>query len=222
MMAEPSSEFWLYRILRKAAGMVAHLLCLGFTIGIGVVSRPGTSLFSWHPFLMALAFSFIMTQAILLFSPESSLILSYSRKIKVRSHWVLQGLATVCAILGLTIISYNKYLNDKPHFTSWHGLIGLATVVYVCLQSTGGVTLLYPKLMRKWSLAKLKLYHATSGLVGYLLGCTSLLLGMCSEWFTGTVASVSWYLAICCPVLLALVIMNQITNAYLRKKRIQP
>ncbi|XP_067907488.1 cytochrome b561 domain-containing protein 2 isoform X1 [Heterodontus francisci] len=221
-MAEPSTDFWLYGVVRKAAGTAAHLLSLGFPVGIGVVTKPGSSLFSWHPFLMALAFSFIMTQAILLFSPESSPILSYSRKIKVRSHWVLQGLATVCAVLGLTIISYNKYLNDKPHFTSWHGLVGLVTILYICMQSIGGVSLLYPKLMRNWSLSKLKLYHATSGLVSYLLGCTSLLLGMCSIWFTETVTGISWYLAVCCPVLLTLIIMNQISNAYLKKKRMQP
>ncbi|GCB62824.1 hypothetical protein scyTo_0013120 [Scyliorhinus torazame] len=169
-----------------------------------------------------MVFSFIMTQAILLFSPETSLILSYSRKIKVRVHWLLQGLTTMCAILGLTIISYNKYLNDKPHFTSWHGLVGLVTVFYICMQSIGGVSLLYPKLMGNWSLSKLKLYHATSGLVGYLLGCTSLLLGMCSSWFTETVNGISWYIAVCCPALLALVLMNQISSAYLKRKRMQP
>ncbi|XP_041046744.1 cytochrome b561 domain-containing protein 2 isoform X2 [Carcharodon carcharias] len=220
-MAEPGEDYWLYGALRKAAGTGAHLLSLGFPIGMAVVSKPGSSLFSWHPFLMALAFSFIMTQALLLFSPETSLIMSYSRKIKVRAHWLLQGLASTCAILGLAIISFNKYLNDKPHFTSWHGLVGLVTVLYICMQSIGGVSLLYPKLMN-WSLSKLKLYHATSGLVGYLLGCTSLLLGMCSTWFTETVTGITWYLAVCCPVLLALVIMNQISNAYLKKKRMQP
>ncbi|XP_072328162.1 transmembrane reductase CYB561D2 isoform X1 [Scyliorhinus torazame] len=221
-MAEPSDDYWLYGALRKAAGAAAHILSLGFPIGVAVVSRPGSSLFSWHPFLMSVAFSFIMTQAILLFSPETSLILSYSRKIKVRVHWLLQGLTTMCAILGLTIISYNKYLNDKPHFTSWHGLVGLVTVFYICMQSIGGVSLLYPKLMGNWSLSKLKLYHATSGLVGYLLGCTSLLLGMCSSWFTETVNGISWYIAVCCPALLALVLMNQISSAYLKRKRMQP
>ncbi|GCC34688.1 transmembrane reductase CYB561D2 isoform X1 [Chiloscyllium punctatum] len=221
-MAEPSSDEWLYRTLRRVAGTAAHLLSLGFPVVIALVSKPGSSLFSWHPFLMAVAFSFIMTQAILLFSPETSLIMSYSRKIKVRAHWLLQGMATLCAVLGLTIISFNKYLNDKPHFTSWHGLVGLITVLYICMQCIGGISLLYPKMMKNWSLSKMKVYHATSGLVGYLLGCTSLLLGMCSTWFTETVTGINWYLAVCFPVLLALVLMNQMSNAYLKKKRMQP
>ncbi|XP_063204204.1 transmembrane reductase CYB561D2 isoform X2 [Chroicocephalus ridibundus] len=170
---------------------------------------------------MALAFSFLMTEALLIFSPETSLLRSFSRKVKVRVHWALQLLALLCALLGLGIITYNKHLNGKAHFVTWHGLTGLLTVLYASGQCAGGVFLLYPKLMKNWTLAKLKLYHATSGLVGYLLGCASLMLGMCSLWFTTTVTSVSWYLAMLCPLLTSLVIMNQVSNAYLYRKRSQ-
>lgn len=166
-------------------------------------------------------FSFLMTEALLIFSPETSLLRSFSRKVKVRVHWALQLLALLCALLGLGIITYNKHLNGKPHFATWHGLTGLLAVLYASGQCAGGVLLLYPKLMKNWTLAKLKLYHATSGLVGYLLGCASLMLGMCSLWFTTSVTSVSWYLAMLCPLLTSLVIMNQVSNAYLYRKRSQ-
>ncbi|XP_074986731.1 transmembrane reductase CYB561D2 isoform X2 [Caretta caretta] len=171
---------------------------------------------------MSLAFSFLMTEALLVFSPESSLLRSFSRKAKVRFHWALQLLVLLCALLGLAIISYNKYLNGKAHFVTWHGLTGLLTVLYTSMQCTGGVVLLYPKLMKNWTLAKLKVYHATSGLVGYLLGCASLMLAMCSLWFTTAVTGLSWYLSVLCPILTSLVIMNQVSNAYLYRKRIQP
>ncbi|XP_065407456.1 transmembrane reductase CYB561D2 isoform X2 [Chrysemys picta bellii] len=163
-----------------------------------------------------------MTEALLVFSPESSLLRSFSRKAKVRFHWALQLLALLCALLGLAIISYNKYFNSKAHFVTWHGLTGLLTVLYASMQCVGGVALLYPKLMKNWTLAKLKVYHATSGLVGYLLGCASLMLAMCSLWFTTTVTGLSWYLSVLCPILTSLVIMNQVSNAYLYRKRIQP
>ncbi|XP_009955758.1 PREDICTED: cytochrome b561 domain-containing protein 2, partial [Leptosomus discolor] len=166
-------------------------------------------------------FSFLMTEALLIFSPETSLLRSFSRKVKVRVHWALQLLALLCALLGLGIITYNKHLNGKAHFVTWHGLMGLLTVLYAGGQCAGGVLLLYPKLMKNWTLAKLKLYHATSGLVGYLLGCASLMLGMCSLWFTTLVTSISWYLAMLCPLLTSLVIMNQVSNAYLYRKRSQ-
>ncbi|XP_025060148.1 cytochrome b561 domain-containing protein 2 isoform X2 [Alligator sinensis] len=171
---------------------------------------------------MSLAFSFLMTEALLVFSPETSLLRSFSRKVKVRFHWALQLLCLLCALLGLGIISYNKYLNGKSHFVTWHGLTGLLTVLYASMQCMGGLALLYPKLMKNWTLAKLKLYHATSGLVCYLLGCASLMLGMCSLWFTTLVTGVFWYLAVLCPILTSLVIMNQVSNAYLYHKRMKP
>lgn len=166
-------------------------------------------------------FSFLMTEALLIFSPETSLLRNFSRKVKVRVHWALQLLALLCALLGLGLIAYNKHLNGKAHFVTWHGLTGLLTVLYAGGQCAGGLLLLYPKLMKNWTLAKLKLYHATSGLVGYLLGCASLMLGMCSLWFTTSVTGVSWYLAMLCPLLTSLVIMNQVSNAYLYRKRSQ-
>ncbi|NWY27125.1 C56D2 protein, partial [Pheucticus melanocephalus] len=171
MALTAETESRLYRSLRVASGAAAHLVALGFPAAVAVLARPGSSLFSWHPLLMALAFSFLMTEALLIFSPETSLLRSFSRKVRVR-----------CA---------------------------------------GGVLLLYPKLMKNWTLAKLKLYHATSGLVGYLLGCASLMLGMCSLWFTTTVTGASWYLAMLCPLVTSLVIMNQVSNAYLYRKRSQ-
>lgn len=166
-------------------------------------------------------FSFLMTEALLIFSPETSLLRSFSRKVRVRAHWALQLLALLCALLGLGIITYNKHLNGKGHFVTWHGLTGLLAVLYAGGQCAGGVLLLYPKLIKNWTLAKLKLYHATSGLVGYLLGCASLMLGMCSLWFTTTVTGASWYLAMLCPLITSLVIMNQVSNAYLYRKRSQ-
>ncbi|KAM4654116.1 transmembrane reductase CYB561D2 isoform 2-T2 [Amazona ochrocephala] len=255
MALTAETESRLYRSLRAAAGAAAHLVALGFPTAVAVLARPGSSLFSWHPLLMALAvspaarlpaprlpghghvpcapparrmspclpwrFSFLMTEALLIFSPETSVLRSFSRKVKVRAHWALQLLALVCALLGLGIITYNKHLNGKAHFVTWHGLTGLLTVLYAGGQCAGGVLLLYPKLMKNWTLAKLKLYHATSGLVGYLLGCASLMLGMCSLWFTTLVTGVSWYLAMLCPLLISLVIMNQVSNAYLYRKRSQ-
>ncbi|XP_078517278.1 transmembrane reductase CYB561D2 isoform X1 [Lissotriton helveticus] len=215
------TETWPYRYLRALSGVAAHVSALALTISVGVVARPGSSLFSWHPFLMSMAFSFFMTEALLVFSPDSSLLRSFSRNVKVRLHWAAQLCVLLFSALGLVIISYNKYLNDKPHFATWHGLLGLITVIYAAFQSLGGVTLLYPKLITRWSLSKRKVYHGTSGLVGYLLGCTSLLLGMCSLWFTATVTGFLWYLAALCPIITGLVVMNQVSNAYLYRKRSQ-
>ncbi|XP_054450466.1 transmembrane reductase CYB561D2 [Pteronotus mesoamericanus] len=222
MALSMETESHIYRALRTASGAAAHLVALGFTIFVAVLARPGSSLFSWHPVLMSLAFSFLMTEALLVFSPESSLLRSLSRKGRARCHWVLQLLALLCALLGLGLVILHKEQIGKAHLATWHGRSGLLAVLWAALQCSGGVGLLYPKLLPRWPLAKLKLYHATAGLVGYLLGSASLLLGMCSLWFTATVTGGVWYLAVLCPVITSLVIMNQVSNAYLYRKRIQP
>lgn len=162
-----------------------------------------------------------MTEAILLFSPHGSPIKKFSHKTKGRIHWILQCLCVSSALLGLAAISYNKHLNGKPHFTSWHGLLGVLTVCAVGLQSLAAVPLIYHSLARGWSLAKLKRYHAATGLVTHLLGSGSLLLGLCSGWFSASVGKYTWYLSALCPAITALVVMNQVTSAYMAKKRLQ-
>ncbi|CAK6973788.1 transmembrane reductase CYB561D2 [Scomber scombrus] len=218
---ETESEPRVYGYTRTASAVLAHLICGVFTVFIAVLSRPGTSWFSWHPFCMTMAFSFFMTEAILLFSPHGSPIKKFSHKTKGRVHWMLQCLCVCCAVLGLAAISYNKHLNGKPHFNSWHGLLGLVTVCAVVLQSLAAVPLIYHSLAKGWSLAKLKRYHAASGLVTFVLGSASLLLGLCSAWFTASVSEYIWYMSALCPVLGALVIMNQVSTSYMAKKRLQ-
>ncbi|CAN9511776.1 unnamed protein product [Ophioblennius macclurei] len=220
-MKEAEAEPVLYRVSRAACTLLTHLSCLLFTGFVAFLSRPGTSWFSWHPFLMTLAFSFLMTEAILLFSPDGSPIRKFAHKTKGRVHWLLQCLCVCCAVLGLTAISYNKHLNGKPHFTSWHGLLGLVTVCAAATQSLAAVPLIYHSLAKGWSLAKLKRYHAASGLVTYLLASGSLLLGLCSTWFTGSVTETTWYLSVCGPALSMLVVMKQVSSAYIAKKRLQ-
>ncbi|KAM9757843.1 transmembrane reductase CYB561D2 isoform 1-T3 [Menidia menidia] len=218
---ESDSEPRFYGFTRTASTVLTHVVCIGFTVFITLLSRPGTSWFSWHPFLMTLAFGFFMTEAILLFSPQGSPIKKLTHKTKGRVHWILQCLCVSCAVLGLAAISYNKHLNSKPHFTSWHGWLGLLTVCVVGVQSLAAVPLIYHSLAKGWSLAKLKRYHAAAGLLTYLLGSGSLLLGLCSAWFSASVRESIWYLAALCPALCALIIMNQVSRAYIAKKRMQ-
>ncbi|XP_042679302.1 transmembrane reductase CYB561D2 [Centrocercus urophasianus] len=221
MALTAESDSRLFRSLRAAAGAAAHAAALGLPAGVAVLARPGSSLFSWHPLLMALAVSLLMTEALLVFSPEASPLRGLSRKAKARAHWALQALAVLCAALGLGLVAYNKHLHGTGHLRTWHGRTGLLTVLYFAAQSLGGLLLLYPKLAGCWPPGKLRLYHATAGLVGYLLGCASLMLGMCSLWFTAAARGAAWYLAMLCPVLTSLVVMNQVSNAYLYRKRSQ-
>lgn len=57
MSAHHESEPKLYRYSRTVCGVFTQVLCALFSVFITVLSRPGSSLFSWHPFLMTLAVS---------------------------------------------------------------------------------------------------------------------------------------------------------------------
>lgn len=207
------------KFLRKTSSLLAHAIAVVFPVYISYLSGPGSSLFSWHPTLMSIAFSTFMLEAILMFSPESSLLFWASRKTKVTTHWILQTSCCVCALIGFATIFFNKVKASKPHFTSWHGVFGLITVVYSLVQASCGIFLLYPSLAKNWKLVQLKTYHATFGLFGFTMGCGTIVLGTFSNWFVSNVTGYVWTLCFIAPCWLAFVVMNQVTNAYLPKPR---
>ncbi|XP_066559196.1 putative transmembrane reductase CYB561D1 [Amia ocellicauda] len=213
-------EFWLYGWLRTAAVVAAHVVALGFTIVITLLSRPGTSLFSWHPTCMSFAFCLCVTEGVLLLSAEGSPLCLRSRQGRVRVHWVLQALAGVAAATGLGFIVASRNASGLPHLSSWHGLLGAGTLAATACQALCGLVLLFPQALQGPSLGRLKLYHATCGLLAYLLATGTVLLGMFSDWFQGIIKGVVWYAFLPLPLFPALVVMNQITSAYLPKRKI--
>uniref|UniRef100_A0A8C4R4Q9 ascorbate ferrireductase (transmembrane) n=1 Tax=Eptatretus burgeri TaxID=7764 RepID=A0A8C4R4Q9_EPTBU len=96
-----------------------------------------------------------------------------------------------------------------------------------CFQSCSmdafcGPLILYPKLLsRHFSLARLKVYHATFGLACYVLASTTLVLGLNSDWARVQFPAFIRYCFITCPIICALVVTNQVTNGYLMRKRMQ-
>ena len=64
-----------------------HLITGAITLFIFYTAVPGSDLFSWHPTLMTTAFCLLMSQAIAIFSPESSLLHNSERSDKVQLHW---------------------------------------------------------------------------------------------------------------------------------------
>ena len=156
-----------------------------------------------------------------MFSQQSSIIRG-DRKLQVRSHWILQVMTLLCSIGGFLVIYINKNNNDSPHFTSWHGLLGLCTLISCWAQVCAGVALLYPSLIKRFvTLAQAKMYHATYGLFNYTLVTVVLNLAMWSNWAVASITGVYWYACVACIDVLALVIMTQITNNYLPKMRRQ-
>ncbi|KAJ7999465.1 hypothetical protein DPEC_G00194710 [Dallia pectoralis] len=212
------SESWFHVWTRRVAVVAAHVTAVGLTVLISLLSRPGTSLFSWHPVCMSVAYLLCLTEGILVFS-EGSAFCFKSRNVKVRLHWLVQALVLLAAAVGVGFMIASKNRAQLPHLTCWHSILGVGTLAATVLQAACGVCLLFPKLL-KLSPPRLKLYHATCGLVVYLLATVTVVSAMFTDWFQGIVKGALWYAFLPLPLFPALVIMNQITNAYLPRKKI--
>lgn len=211
----------LYVWMRRVAVVAAHVTGLSLTVTISVLSRPGTSLFSWHPVCMSVAYWLCMTEGLLLFSAEGSFYCCKSRKRKVRVHWFCQTTGLVFAVIGLGFMVASKRRSELPHLVSWHSVLGVCTLTVTVLQAACGMCMLFPKLQRPLPQpSKLKLYHTTCGLVVYFLATFTIVSAMFSDWFQATVKGAAWWALFLLPLLSALVVINQILNAHLPHKKI--
>ncbi|KAK3793187.1 hypothetical protein RRG08_009486 [Elysia crispata] len=198
--------------------MVAHISAIVFPLIIIVAAVPGSSLFSWHPTLMAIGFSLLMSEGIILFSRNSSLIPTWSRPDKAWIHAILMGLGMCAVSLGFLAIYYNKKLGGKPHFTTWHGLFGLTTLCIAGAQCVGGSLVKYYRYIGSYikiRLVDLKLYHALAGLLNFLLITVTFLLSLYSGWAQSNLHWTMWYVSAACISASALVVMTHITAAYM-------
>lgn len=164
-----------------------------------------------------------MFEAILLFSPHSSLLSSSDRKTKVKYHLILQILAAVSMNLGFGAIFYNKNLHNKPHFTSWHGKVGLFSVLLTTFQTFAGWSLVYynsPILNPLGtSLALRKKVHGIFGALVFVLGYSALMLSLYSNFILRNTSQKSWYFLLVLKTVMASVVVNQISARYLFKKQ---
>lgn len=171
--------------------------------------------------VILLQYCLCMTEGILLFSAEVSPFCFKSRTGKVCLHWFCQALVLIAAATGFGFMVASKNVSERPHLVTWHSLLGICTLAATLLQAACGVCVKFPKLLHlSSSLARLKLYHATCGLVVYLLATVTVMLAMFSDWFQATVKGVAWWALLLLPLFPALVVMNQITNGYLTRKKI--
>lgn len=170
---------------------------------------------------LSLQYCLCMTEGILLFSAEGSPFCFKSWKSKVRLHWFCQALVLIAAATGLGFIVASRNVSELPHLASWHSLLGMCTLTATVLQTACGIAVIFPKLLRlSCPSSRLKLYHATCGLVVYLFSTVTVMSAMFTDWFQATAKGVAWWAFLILPLFPALVVMSQITNAYLPRKKL--
>jgi len=116
---------------------VASALVLLSVSWLVVLSNNPTSLgwFAFHPLLQTLGISCI-TYGILTLQPTSA---PETKKAGLQRHQLaILYVGFPSILLGALAISYNKYLHEASHFTTWHGTFGVISVVWLVIQVAVG------------------------------------------------------------------------------------
>ena len=162
------------------------IVLLSFLSQQGTGSTGSFSLFTWHPTLMILAFSGLMSEGAIHYRLSTNTL-----KQARLSHGAIFALVTVMAFASLIVILTNKVKikhEITPHTA--HAILGTITLVLLAYQATSGVS----KLRWLWKTANK--IHPTHGKLGiyvvYTLGFATMILGL-SQTETGQ----SFWLAAC-------------------------
>ncbi|TFK67906.1 hypothetical protein BDN72DRAFT_842503 [Pluteus cervinus] len=166
------------------AGIVAALVSLILTWVIVLCNSPTyMGWFAFHPLLQSLALT-LFTYGILTLQPTSqpkSKVAGFNRH---QAAILYVGLP--CITLGTGAVIFNKWINNKTHFTTWHGTLGIIAIAWLSIQiALGGGSVWFggatfgggAKAKAVWK------YHRVSGYVLFpLLMYTAHLGGAWSFW----------------------------------------
>lgn len=109
---------------------------------------------------------------------------SINHKQRVKTHWVMQGIASICFTIGFLSVYINKNLHGKPHFMSYHGLCGLASMILLCFVCCGGGFTYYAFRLRGYVRPVLpKIFHAFGGMMFLIIGNITMVLGLYTHFF---------------------------------------
>ncbi|KAG5873230.1 hypothetical protein JTB14_009049 [Gonioctena quinquepunctata] len=142
--------------------------------------------FTWHPLLLSLGWTILMTEGVLIISKENPVgrRLRLNHTMKLRYHWIILTIAFVLSCAGFLIVIINKNNKNKEHFKTWHGLFGLMAIV-ACIPAVinGTATLFDVELKNFIKPSIIKLIHQASGTIAFLFGGLAVFLSIYSKWF---------------------------------------
>jgi len=120
-----------------------------------------------------------MSEAILVLATGNILTSQLSRRASKHLHWILQVLGLIFSLIGVGLM----YVAKKHHFRSIHAILGLASLVIVCVVTIFG----YPVWIA-WKLRGfvrpviVKNLHSFLGTAGFVIGMTSQCFGYKKNW----------------------------------------
>lgn len=166
---------------REAAAAMAdvpvlvHVLAAAAPAGL-LAAFFSVSLFACH--VAAMAFTF------LLLVPEGLILASRAYRSKARArlialHYRLQLAAVALALSGFVAIYLQRRQVAKPHFDTWHGRLGVATLLGTELVASAGLLLYFgiPKPQRH-KYPGLVAAHRIAGKLMYVLAAATILTAL--------------------------------------------
>lgn len=143
-------------LLLSSATKILGPLLVAFTVIAAYFTTPFWPVWFWyHPTSMLLAFVALMGNATLLKKTPGYTNCKY--------HGYLMATATVTAAFGWYVIHTQKESLGKPHFATWHGFLGLLTLLTTFASLVVGLAALDPDLGWFNKSAPVRLVHKCGG-----------------------------------------------------------
>lgn len=150
---------------------------------LGVVLTHQSGLFTFHPILQSAAV-LLFYQGILVLQPTRH---PDEKRTGLLVHESFQIVGSLSILTGTSIIIANKILHHAPHFTSWHGLLGLISLCLICVQSLFGALIGFEisrnNLLGDRQARKLWKYHRGSGYLIIVMLTLTVFVATESDWF---------------------------------------
>jgi cytochrome b-561 domain containing protein 2 len=146
-----------------------------------------------------------------------SIFKSFKHSSKITLHWIFNVCGLVCIVSAFLAIYQNKNNSNKPHFKSWHGLIGITTICYTIVQIFAGhfLTVLNSLVAKMVPYKQMAKYHSFSGMFLFCSACVSMCLGVYSNWFTNVAQYYVWLASYALIVFFGITAFKQVANKYM-------
>lgn len=181
-----------------------------------------TEIFYWHPVMMSLSFFFTMIQAAMILVADKSIVgllpSAGNRASKIFLHTVIQSLSVTLYAAGFAFIFANKWLKGKNHFTTYHGMFGLVTLVLGAISNFLLGLILYfecKNFVEKFGLKLLqvKKAHRWSSLAVFVFGMLTILLSLASD-FVSSAFSFNSRAIICLSIIVVIPLFSMTATRF--------
>ncbi|PPQ78531.1 hypothetical protein CVT25_011803 [Psilocybe cyanescens] len=118
--------------ISRQTALISASIVMATTWTIVLMNAPTKAgWFAFHPPLQSLAI-LLFTFGIITLQPTSQPRTKTAGLVRHQMAIFIVGFPAIT--LGTMAVSYNKWLRDANHFTTWHGLFGIITMVWLLFQ----------------------------------------------------------------------------------------